>query len=473
MIAGGRLPVVAGVRKGSRGRLGTAAVGCVVLAALAAAIGTGTGAAQTTLGTSPVPPTPLASAQCFQKLGLRCYSPQQLQRAYGLTALYRKGYDGRGRAIVIVDPFGSPTIAHDLSVFDAGFGLPAPPHFRILRPVGAIPPFDPNDPRYPEMVDKAGETTLDVEWAHAIAPGASIVLVETPSVELPNGAGFPKLMAAENHVINRHIGDVISQSFSLPERNFGRAAIEKLRYAYKNAFRHHVSVLAATNDNGVAGPTATGGYYQHRVVQWPATDPLVTAVGGTALHLNAGGGRTYPDTAWNDTHNPWVTTALGNPTPWPWATSGGRSVIFRRPRYQDGVRRIVRLRRGVPDISMSAAFSGGVAIYESFVKATAGWGPAGGTSEATPEFAGIVAIADQYAHRRLGLINPFLYALAARHARGLIDVTQGNNSVAFALPNGGTFAIKGYEAKRGYDSVTGLGTLNAGLLIPELSAVAR
>jgi kumamolisin len=209
------------------------------------------------------------------------------------------------------------------------------------------------------------------------------------------------------------------------------------------------------------------------VVQWPATDPLVTAVGGTALHLNAVGGRTYPDTAWNDTFNPWVTAVLNTPTPWPWATSGGLSVIFKRPRYQDGVRGIVKARRGVPDISMSAAFSGGVASYASFIKATAGWGPVGGTSEATPEFAGIVAIADQYAHRRLGLVSPYLYALAARHASGLIDVTQGNNSVAFALPSGGTYRIRGYLAKPGYDLVTGLGTLNASRLIPELAALAR
>ena len=446
---------------------------CALGVAVAAGAATGAVAAQTRATTSVLPPPPLTSGQCLQKLGLRCYSPQQVQHAYGLTKLYKKGYDGRGRTIVIVDPFGSPTIVHDLSVFDAGFGLPAPRRFTILTPEGPIPPFDPSDPLYGEMVDKAGETTLDVEWAHAIAPGANIVLVETPGEELPNGAGFAQMMAAENSVINKGRGDVISQSFSLPEQNFGSRFIHRLRYAYKNADRHHVSVLAATNDNGVTGPRAMGGYYPHRVVQWPATDPLVTAVGGTALHLNAGGGRTYPDTAWNDTYNPWVTKALGNPTPWPWATSGGVSVIFKRPRYQDGVRGVVRSRRGVPDISMSAAFSGGVEGYSSYVEATAGWGPLGGTSEATPELAGIVAIADQYAHRRLGLINPYLYALAARRAPGLVDVTQGNNSVAFALPTGGTYTIKGYQAKRGYDLVAGLGTLNASLLIPELAALAR
>jgi subtilase family serine protease len=461
---------VAGVRQGIWRRPAVATASCLVGAVLAAGLATAARATPTTTSTSTLPPPPPTSGHCLQTFGLQCYSPQQVQHAYGLTKLYQQGYDGEGRTIVIVDPFGSPTIVHDLGVFDAGFGLPAPPHFTILTPEGAIPPFDPRDS---QMVDKAGETTLDVEWAHAIAPGANIVLVETPGKELPNGAGFVQMMAAENYVINKRIGDVISQSFSLPEQNFGRAAIMRLRYAYRNAYRHHVSVLAATNDNGVTGPTGTGGYYPHRVVQWPATDPLVTAVGGTALHLGPGGGRTYPDTAWNDTYNPWVSAALNNPTPWPWATSGGLSVIFKRPHYQDGVRRIVRSRRGVPDISMSAAFSAGVVSYSSYLTATAGWGPVGGTSEATPEFAGIVAIADQYAHRRLGLVNRYLYTLAARHAPGLVDVTQGNNSVAFALPSGGTYAIKGYQAKRGYDLVTGLGTLHASSLIPELAGLAR
>ena len=162
------------------------------------------------------------------------------------------------------------------------------------------------------MVDKAAETTLGVEWSHAIAPGASILLVETPVQETLPGGGFPQFMAAENYVIRHHLGDVISQSFSVPEQNFpSRSALLRLRYAFTDARRHHVTVLAATNDFGATGPTPAATRYRHPVVLWPASDPLVTGVGGTELHLNAAGQRTSPDTAWNDSRNPAVRKLTG------------------------------------------------------------------------------------------------------------------------------------------------------------------
>jgi len=152
------------------------------------------------------------------------------------------------------------------------------------------------------------------------------------------------------------------------------------------------------------------------------------------------------------------------------------SMIFSRPSYQDGVRAIVGDRRGVPDVSMSAALSGGVMLYETYPGAVAGgWAPVnGGTSEATPEFAGIIAIADQYARtrlhkRRLGLINPALYRLAHSHAPGIVDVTTGNNTVAFRSASGKTTTVKGYAARRGYDLTTGVGTIDAARFVPELA----
>ena len=300
---------------------GLAALGALVLGSA----GAGAQAARRVGHAQPVPPPP-TPAQCLQVQHLPCYTPPQLQRAYDLRPLYRKGLDGKGSTIVIVDPFGSPTIGHDLRTFDRAFGLPNPPRLRVVQPVGAIPPFNPNNRG---MVDKAGETTLDVEWSHAIAPGASIVLVETPVQENSAGRGFAQYMAAENYVIEHDLGDVISQSFSLPEQNFGRARISRLRYANRNAQRHHVTVLAASNDNGVTGPKPKRGLYAHRVVQWPASDPLVTAVGGTKLHLNAAGRRMSPDTVWNDTYNPLISELTARvPPPIPWASSGGVSVIF-------------------------------------------------------------------------------------------------------------------------------------------------
>jgi subtilase family serine protease len=417
--------------------------------------------------TAPAPPTDAQCVKAYRKAYkgfLACYTPRQLQRAYDLSPLYARGYNGKGRTIVVADPFGSPTIRHDLGVFDRAFGLPAPPSFRIVQPAGKVPPFNGSNGL---MVDKAGETTLDVEVAHAMAPGASIVLAETPGTTangIGAGGGYPQLLAAENYLINHHVGDVISQSFSLPEQNFPAGDIQRLRLTYVNALAHRVTVLAASNDNGVTGPTpGLNSYYQHRVVWWPASDPLVTGVGGVKFFLNAAGASLTPAAVWNDTY------ALAAPEPL--ASNGGVSTVFGRPFYQDRVRGIVGNHRGVPDISMSAAITAGALIYGSFPGNTFlfnGWTPGAGTSEATPEFAGIVAIADQYAGRRLGLINPALYALSQLRAPGIVDVTRGGNTVSFPVA-GKLFTLRGYRAGPGYDLATGVGTVDAARLVPELA----
>ena len=255
-------------------RIVLAAAACTLFSAAGVAVGSADAAARPAGGFPAAhgfagaagPPT---SAECMRALGIACYSPRQVERAYDLLPLYARGLDGRGRTIVIVDPFGSPTLRQDLRVFDHGFGLPGPPSLRVLQPVGKVPPFNPNNPA---MVAKAGETTRDVEWAHAIAPGASILVAETPVAETAAGGGFPQYMAAENYVIRHHLGDVISQSFSLPEQNFpSRAALLRLRYAYRDARRHHVTVLAAVQRSGGRGCHPGG----HRL---PAPGRLVARI---------------------------------------------------------------------------------------------------------------------------------------------------------------------------------------------------
>jgi subtilase family serine protease len=201
-----------------------------------------------------------------------------------------------------------------------------------------------------------------------------------------------------------------------------------------------------------------------RVNSWPSSDPLVTSVGGTLLSLDAAGRRSAPDRVWNDSGG---------------AGGGGVSSIFARPDYQDHVRSVVGDRRGTPDISMSAAMDGAVVVYESFPdrSAPAGrWQLIGGTSEATPLLAGVVAIADQAAHRRLGLLNHRLYALA-RHDRddsGIVDVAAGENAWSFcaspcAGPAPARVTVPGYQAVRGYDLASGLGTVDAADLVRALS----
>jgi subtilase family serine protease len=414
------------------------------------------------------PPT---TAQCEAQFQVACYEPSQIQQAYNLPQLYTQGVNGTGATIVIVDSFGSPTIRHDLNVFDQQFSLPAPPSFKIIQPAGKVPPYDPNNS---DMVGWAGETTLDVEYAHTIAPYANILLVETPVSETEGVTGFPQIVKAEEYVINHHLGDVISQSFSATEETFSsKKSVEALRGAYIDAYRHHVTVLTASGDSGAAdvGLDETT-YYLFPVTSWPDSDPLVTGVGGTQLHLDAIGQHTSPDTVWNDTYSvPTNQFVFGDNGPNPLAGGGGKSIFFSRPSYQNGVRNVVGGRRGVPDISMSAACNGAVDTYQSFGGQPAGWYPACGTSEATPLFAGIVALADQVAHQPLGLINPALYAMSALHLPGIVDVTSGNNTVSFTQ-NGKLHTVHGFNARPGYDLASGVGTVNAALFVPELASLA-
>ena len=166
-------------------------------------------------------------------IGISCYGPTQLQTAYDLKPLYAKGLNGKGKTIVIVDSFGSPTIADDVHQFDSDFGLPDPPSLKVIQPAGPVPPFDATND---DMTGWAFETTLDVEYAHAIAPGANILLVETPVSETEGVTGFPEIVKAENYVIDHNLGDVITQSFGATEETFpNKAAIFGLRSAFKNA----------------------------------------------------------------------------------------------------------------------------------------------------------------------------------------------------------------------------------------------
>jgi len=400
----------------------------------------------TSVGSARAAAAPPTEAQCEAKYNAPCYGPTQIEQAYGTPELYAKGVEGQGQTIVIVDSFGSPTIASDLAVFDKAYGLPAPPSLKVIQPAGTYTWTGNSD-----QEGWAGETTLDVEYAHAVAPKAKILLVETPVSETEGVTGFPQIVKAEEYVISHHLGGVITQSFNATEQTFAtKQSLLGLRGVYTDAYSHDVTVLAATGDNGATDSELNENLsYPYRTVGWPATDPLVTAVGGTQLSLNASGDRTSPDIAWSD-------------------SGGGVSTIFSRPAYQDPVAKIVGTKRGVPDISMSASCDGSVLTYSSYT-GTGGWGLTCGTSEATPLFAGIVALSDQVAHHWLGLINPAIYQLEASHAPGIVDITEGNNSQTLTQ-NGGTETVKGYSASPGYDLATGAGTVYAPDFVYELAA---
>jgi subtilase family serine protease len=232
--------------------------------------------------------TPPSTAFCEEHYHIACYLPAQIQQAYNLPQLYRQGITGRGQTIIIVDSFGSPTVQRDLARFDKATGLPAPPSLKVIQPAGTVPPYKPDADRE----GWAGETDLDVEYAHTIAPDAHILLVETPTSENEGTTGFPQIVAAEKYVISRHLGGVISQSFSATEQTFpSRQALLDLRGAYTDAAHSGVTVLAASGDSGAADVKFNQvTYYLHPVTSWPDSDPLVTGVGGIRLHLNAASG---------------------------------------------------------------------------------------------------------------------------------------------------------------------------------------
>ena len=400
-------------------------------------------------------PTPLTTSDCLATIGIRCYTPVQYRTAYNLNPLYNRGVTGRGRTIVIVNSYGSPTISRDIKAFDKRFGFPDP-DLKIVK-FGNVPAFDPTNAA---QVGWAEETTLDVEYAHSIAPGAKIVLAETAVAETEGVTGFPEMMNAERSLINSGVGDVITQSFGATENTFpgfsqgNYSSLLKLRYAFTDAASHHVTVLGASGDAGATDYELDGStLYPYPVNSWPSSDPLVTSVGGSQLYLNNAGGRVQPDSVWNDPYG---------------SGGGGVSAVFSRPPFQTGVRGVVGSHRGTPDISMSAAVDGGCWVYWSFAGTGGkGWYIIGGTSEASPIFSGIVALADQVAGHRLGLLNPALYALgaASAHVRGtgLVDITAGDNGFA---------GVTGYSATSGYDLASGWGTIDAARFVPALALTA-
>ena len=454
---------------------------------------------------STVPPT---EGQC-ESVGRTCFTPQAIQSAYDVGPLYAGGWNGRGKTIAIVDAWGSDTIAHDLHVFNNAFGLPhmcgeegvtcaaGMPTFKVFHPNGS--PATNGQPGNGTLLqDKSAwalETSLDVETAHAIAPGANILLVATTGAETFGVQGFPNMMKAEKTVVDNGSAQVISQSFASAEEAFGStASLLNLRDAFIAAAANGVTVFAGSGDNGTANGTKQSLLKQgdniipFPTVTWPASDPLVTGVGGTYLCTNPLAGTNDPRTpyfklgvgakcgsnAFNPGHN------LGEVA---WTFSGGGfSHVFAKPSFQNTLpagSTPIGATRGVPDIAFQASAGTGALIYITLPPdglsgllcgndpCSTGWYDIGGTSLATPQWAGLAAIGAQMKGHGLGPINNALYTIAsnpAKYAADFYDVATNN-------PNQGDPSVPGFPATTGWDPVTGLGTPNAAHLIPDLVAL--
>ncbi|MGN6131119.1 MAG: S53 family peptidase, partial [Nocardioidaceae bacterium] len=480
-------------RPSRKGLTALAALGAT--AALAAAA-TSAGAASTAAASAypaPQPATPKqwhymssphdAPGPGYSKSS-RHFTPPGIQGSYDLPALYDQGLDGSGKTIAIVDSFGYDQAADDLKEFSQAYGLPmmcgmpgvdckpGTAKFSTLsfgnRQVKA-PPEKSKSPGQEDSNAWSLEVALDIEYAHTTAPGANILLVTTPTAETLGVQGFPTMMNAEQYVVDHHLADVVTQSFGAAEDSFGSPqSLRNLRHAFITGTQQGITFLASSGDYGSTGSTKQpvgqgGGTLSTPQVGWPASDPLVTGVGGTNLCTDVETGRTV-----DSTHPP--ATCTDNPgqreTGWN-GSGGGFSHVFSRPSYQDtlpaGSTPVPADARGVPDISMDASCSTWVVVRDT-APGFGGYYGLCGTSAASPMFAGVVAIADQAAGHDLGQINDDLYSIASSpsYHDAMFDVTAGDNTQEGSN-------VPGYTAGPGWDPVTGLGTPNAPTLVAALA----
>ncbi len=339
------------------------------------------------------------------------YAPAQIRHAYGFdqvsfsTAKGAAAGDGSGQTIAIVDAYNDPNISSDLQAFDKQFGLVAPAGLTIVNQNGGagLPTTD---------AGWSMEIALDVEWAHAVAPGAKILLVEAQSSNVND------LLAAVNYARQQPGVTTVSMSWGSSEFSSEGSFDSSFTTPTGHA---GVSFVAATGDAGQSG-------------EWPAVSPNVVAVGGTSLALTSTSARAS-ETAWS-------------------GSNGGVSLYEHEPAFQTGVQSSGR--RATPDVAYDANPNDGFAVYDSVATGgQSGWVCVGGTSAGAPQWAALIAIADQgRALAGLGSLQNTPAGIYALPSSDSYDVTAGGNS--------------GFVATAGYDDVTGLGAPNATAIVRHL-----
>ncbi len=322
----------------------------------------------------------------------------------------------------------------DLNTFDKTFGL-ASTNVNIIAPDG-LTPFNYTDPN---QLGWAEEISLDVQWSHAVAPGAKIDLVLAKSNQDAD------ILSVTKYAVEHNLGDVISQSFGEAESCADPKLLVAEHEVFEEAASKHITVLASAGDQGAAQPTCDNNSYILSA-STPASDPLVTGVGGTQLNADAHTGKYISEVVWNE---PLLPAGGG----------GGYSTLYKRPEYQEGV--VKGAWRGVPDVSYNAAVNGGVQTYLGFLGAQSNFYTFGGTSSGSPQWAGIVALLDQHTNHRLGFINPTLYKIGknrAQYPAAFHDIEKGNNTFVGTDVTGNTVTITGYTAGEGWDAASGWGS---------------
>lgn len=402
-----------------------------------------------------------------------CYTPADIYAAYGVGTLHSQGLTGKGETIVIVDSYGSPTVQQDLNKFSDTFGLPRTT-IKFIYPQG-VPVF--NNSVNGSAVGWAEETSLDTQWAHAIAPDAQIVLVEAIPAETEGVQGFPNMFLGERMAINAYPGAVISQSFAATEQAFngaGSAQVARFDKLYQSAMAKHVTVIGSSGDAGTANVDKQGRVFPYPTVNWPSSDPLVTSAGGTWLQYGWTWDPSSPTSLNYNTTPGSRTEAVWNEPFIQAADGGGRSVLFSTPAFQSGISQsLLDGARGLPDISWNAAVDGGVLVYTSFPGVRVGWHIIGGTSAASPQIAGLIALTNQLADmngkQHVGYLNPYLYKLPSSAFNDIVSQTFG----AVTIDNNSLYGsgIAGMSVSTGYDLATGFGSPKADQFVPDLEAL--
>jgi subtilase family serine protease len=366
------------------------------------------------------------------------YQPSDIQTAYNLTPLYKSGLNGAGTTIAIVDAYGSTTIANDVQVFSQAMGLP-PANLTIVgTPTESNFSTDAN-------AGWAGETTLDVEWVHAIAPGAKILLVVTPTnsfddlfAGIATAAATPGVVAISNSWSGFDIGVAGDSEFYAAIDNF-----------LKQVGASGISVDFSTGDYG-DNASQLGGLYTS--TGWPASSPYATGVGGVSVALDA-----HKHIAWQTSWGTNITeiadtTALGSPPidvpnneGFVFGGTGGLSDTYPKPFWQQGV---PGNRRGTPDISWVAdPYTGVEIIYTADAGGDLGIEVIGGTSASCPMFTALWGIATQRAHHLLGQAAPRLYRLPfwSGAITDVVNLTSQNNVTGTITDAGGTDPLRATE----------------------------
>jgi hypothetical protein len=365
------------------------------------------------------------------------YHPDQIRHAYGFDQINFTGAsgqtvqgDGSGQTIAIVDAYDDPKIFSDLDVFDKTFQANNGSASTLYQQYGSSSFFltKATAQGSPHVNSGwAGETSLDVEWSHAIAPGAKILLVEAKTGSLSN------LLGAVDYARNQPGVVAVSMSWGGSE------------FSAETFFDGHFTTPAGAN--GITFVAASGDSAAYLGLIWPAASPNVLAVGGTSLPgLDSAGNY-----------------VAGQETGWSYST-GGFSSYENQPSYQSQV--IASTSRTNPDVAYNADPNTGVAVYDTVsYHGQTGWFQVGGTSAGAPQWAALVAIADQgralAGHSSLdgpGQTLPAIYQMATTgQSTYFHDVTKGNN---------------GYSAGPGYDLVTGLGSPVANHIVTALVSVS-